>query len=150
MLIWLLALALGSAFAYLQYRLGDASYAKIPLALRGLAISIILALLLDAPGGPSRRVRPYAALDASSSWLSFGDTAIWRRAVRSADSVGANTLLLLGDSRLAASAPQNPTDRATRVAPLVERALGTGRAAVFVTDGRIDDPNDSPTFPVAR
>src|SRR5471030_655577 len=110
MLIWLLALAAGSGFAYLQYRLGGASYAKVPLALRAIAIVIILALLLDAAGGPSRRVRPYAALDASSSWLSSGDTAIWRRAVRSADSVGADTLLLLGDSVRAASAPQNPTD----------------------------------------
>src|SRR5476649_140817 len=129
MLIWLLALALGSAFAYLQYRLGGASYAKIPLALRALAISIILALLLDAPGGPSRRVRPYAALDASASWVASGDTALWHRAVRSADSVGADTLLLLGDSVRAGAAPPSPTDRATRVAPLVERALGAGRAA---------------------
>jgi hypothetical protein len=140
MLIWLLALAAGCGFAYLQYRFGGASYAKVPLALRALAITLILALLLDAPGGPSRRVRPYAALDASSSWFSSGDTAIWHRAVRSADSVGADTLLLLGDSVRAGAAPQSPTDRATRVAPLVERALGAGRAAVFVTDGRVDDP----------
>src|SRR5476649_2052986 len=140
MLIWLLAVALGSGFAYLQYRFGGASYAKVPLALRALAVSIIFALLLDAPGGPARRVRPYAALDASASWLSSGDTAIWHRAVRSADSVGADTLLLLGDSVRAGSAPQYPMDRTTRVAPLVERALGAGRAAVFVTDGRVDDP----------
>jgi hypothetical protein len=33
-----------------------------------------------------------------------------------------------------------PADRVTRVAPLVERALGAGRAVVFVTDGRVDDP----------
>jgi hypothetical protein len=140
MLIWLLALAAGSALAFVQYRFGGASYAKVPLVLRAIAVSIILALLLDAPGGPSRRVRPYAALDASASWLSSGDTAIWHRAVRSADSVGADTLLLLGDSVRTGSAPQSPADRATRVAPLVERALGAGRAAIFVTDGRVDDP----------
>lgn len=147
MLIWLLALAAGSGFAYLQYRFGGASYAKVPLALRGLAVTLIVALLLDAPGGPSRRVRPYAALDASASWTASGDTALWHRAVRSADSVGADTLLLLGDSVRAGSAPATPIDRATRVAPLVERALGAGRAAVFITDGRVDDPEHLADLP---
>ena len=140
MLIWLFAIAAGSALAFVQYRFGGASRATVPLALRALAFTIVLALLLDAPGGPSRRVRPYAALDASVSWISSGDTTLWRRAVRSADSVGADTLLLLGDSVRAGTAPKTPADRATRVAPLVERALGSGRAAVFVTDGRVDDP----------
>jgi hypothetical protein len=140
MLLWLLAITAGSALAFVQYRFGGASRATVPLVLRALALSIVLALLLDAPGGPSRRVRPYAALDASASWLSSGDTTLWRRAVRSADSVGADTLLLLGDSVRAGTAPITPADRATRVAPLVERALGSGRAAVFVTDGRVDDP----------
>src|ERR1035438_8644659 len=108
MLIWLLAIAAGSALAFVQYRFGGASRATVPLVLRGLALSIVLALLLDAPGGPSRRVRPYAALDASASWNSSGDTALWRRAVRSADSVGADTLLLLGDSVRAGAAPSMP------------------------------------------
>ena len=67
MLPWLLALTAGPALAYAQYRSGDALRATVPLALRGLALVIILALLLDAPGGPARRVRPYAALDASAS-----------------------------------------------------------------------------------
>jgi hypothetical protein len=140
MLTWLLALAAGSALAFLQYRSGGAEHARAPLALRAFALVLILALLLDAPGGPSRRVRPYAALDASSSWISSGDTSIWKRAVRSADSVGADTLLLLGDSVRAGAAPASPADRATRVAPLVERSLGAGRAAVLITDGRVDDP----------
>ena len=140
MLTWLLALTAGSALAFLQYRTGGAAHARAPLALRALALVLIIALLLDAPGGPSRRVRPYAALDASSSWISSGDTTLWKRAVHSADSVGADTLLLLGDSVRAGSAPNSPADRATRVAPLVERSLGAGRAAVLVTDGRVDDP----------
>src|ERR1019366_10172449 len=91
MFIWLLAIAAGSALAGVQYRFGGAARATVPLALRAVAFTIVLALLFDAPGGPSRRVRPYAALDASASWLSTGDTALWRRAVRSADSVGADT-----------------------------------------------------------
>jgi hypothetical protein len=140
MLIWIFAFAAGSALAFAQYRLGGASNAPVPRALRAVALVIVLALLLDAAGGPSRRVKPYAALDASVSWVAAGDSALWARAVRSADSVGADTLLLVGDSVRAGSAPAMPTDRATRVAPLVERALGAGRAAVFVTDGRVDDP----------
>ena len=140
MLIWLFSIAAGSALAFVQYRFGGATHAQRPLALRAVAFTIILALLFDAPGGPSRRVRPYAALDASASWTSSGDSSMWTRAVRSADSVGADTLLLVGDSVRSGSAPKIPTDRVTRVAPLVERALGAGRAAVFITDGRVDDP----------
>ena len=140
MLIWFFAIAAGSALAFVQYRFGGASHSAQPLALRAVALTIILALLLDAPGGPSRRVRPYAALDASASWLPSGDTSLWRRAVQSADSVGADTLLLVGDSVRTGAAPAAPGDRTSRVAPLVERALGAGRAAVFVTDGRVDDP----------
>ena len=62
--------------------------------------------------------------------------------------MGADTLLLLGDSVRAGVAPTLPADRVTRVAPLVERALGAGRATIFVTDGRVDDPErltDLPT-----
>ena len=140
MLIWIFALAAGSALAFVQYRFGGAADAALPRALRAVALVIVLALLFDAPGGPSRRVRPYAALDASASWVAAGDSALWRRAVQSADSVGADTLLLVGDSVRAGRAPATPTDRTTRVAPLVERALGAGRAVVFVTDGRVDDP----------
>lgn len=140
MLIWIFSLAAGSALAFVQYRFGGADGARVPRALRAVALVIVLALLLDAPGGPSRRVKPYAALDASASWTVSGDTSAWRRAVRSADSVGSDTLLLVGDSVRAGRAPASPTDRATRVAPLVERALGAGRAAVFITDGRVDDP----------
>lgn len=140
MLIWLVAIVAGPALAIAQYRFGGASYARVPIALRATALVIVLALLFDAPGGPSRRVRPYAALDASASLVASGDSTLWMRARRSADSVGADTLLLVGDSVRAGRAPAAPADRATRVAPLVERALGAGRAAVFVTDGRVDDP----------
>ncbi|HEX7547157.1 MAG TPA: hypothetical protein VF368_10545 [Gemmatimonadaceae bacterium] len=140
MLIWLFAITAGAALAVVQYRFGGAARATAPRALRAVALSIVLALLLDAPGGPARRLRPYAALDASASWLSSGDTTLWKRAVRSVDSVNADTVLLMGDSVRAGAPPAAPADRTTRVAPLVERALGAGRAAVFVTDGRVDDP----------
>jgi hypothetical protein len=141
MLIWLLAALLGTALAVLQYRLGGGPRAPIPRALRALAVTIVLALLLGAPIGTARSVKGYVALDASESWLAAGDTSLWSRAVRSADSVRADTMLLVGDSARAATAPPLPTDVATRLAPLVERALGAGRPVTFVTDGRVDDPD---------
>ena len=141
MLIWLFAAVAGSALAVLQYRFGGATGATVPRALRALAVTIVLALLLDAPGGPARRARPYAAPSGRrQAGLVRWTPTLWKRAVRSADSVGSDTLLLVGDSLRAGTAPAEPGDRGTRVAPLVERALGAGRAAVFVTDGRVDDP----------
>ncbi|MFI5310060.1 MAG: hypothetical protein ACHQQ3_02410 [Gemmatimonadales bacterium] len=141
MLIWLLSAAVGTALAVLQYRLGGGPHAPLPRALRALAATIIVTLLLDAPSGPARSVRGYVALDASESWLASGDSALWRRAIRTADSVGADTLLLVGDSARTGKVPAVPSDGATRLAPLVERSLGAGRAVTFVTDGRVDDPD---------
>ena len=141
MLIWLLAAVVGGALAVVQYRFGGTLRPPLLIALRGISLAIILALLLDASSGPSRSVRPYVALDASQSWLATGDTALWRRAVRSADSVGADTLLLVGDSVRAGRPLAAPGDGATRIAPLVQRALGAGRPVTFVTDGRVDDPD---------
>ena len=43
---------------------------------------------------------------------------------------GADTLLLVGDSVRAARPPASPADGATRLAPLVERSLGSGRPVV--------------------
>lgn len=140
MLLWLLAVVVGAAFAYGQYRLGGALHARRQLVLRGVSATIVVALVLNAPVGCSRAARPYVALDASASWLVAGDSVPWKRARAAADSVGGDTTLLVGDSVRAANAPPAPSDVSSRVGPLVERALGAGRAAVLVTDGRIDDP----------
>jgi hypothetical protein len=140
MLSWLVALVVGSAFAILQYRLGGARNQVRLQALRGVAVTASIAVLLNAPVGCSRSVRPYAALDASASWRVAGDSAVWRRAVEAADSIGADTTLLVGDSVRAGDPPDAPSDGASHVGPLVERALGAGRAVAFVTDGRVDDP----------
>lgn len=140
MLLWLIALVLGAGFAYGQYRLGGAPREYRLQALRGAAVSIMIALVLNAPIGWSTAVRPYAALDASASWLVSGDTALWARASRAVDSVGTDTVLLVGDSVRAGRIPAQPTDARSAVAPLVERALGAGRAVALVTDGRVDDP----------
>lgn len=137
---WLIAIVVGAAFAYGQYWLGGALHARRQLALRAVAAIAVVALMLNAPVGCSRASHPYVALDASASWLVAGDSTPWKRALAAADSVGGDTTLLIGDSVRAARPPASPTDISSRVGPLVERALGAGRAAVLVTDGRLDDP----------
>lgn len=140
MLSWIIALIGGAAFAVFQYRLAGARHAYGLQALRAVAVVIVLALVLNAPIGWSSAGRPYVAVDASVSWLASGDTTLWTRARRAADSVATDTVLLVGDSVRAGKAPERPADVMTRVGPLIERALGAGRAVTLVTDGRIDDP----------
>jgi hypothetical protein len=140
MLSWLFAAAVASTLAFLQYRFGGTHRATVPLVLRATALTIVIALLFDAPIGPAGSVRACTALDASASWLASGDGALWQRAVKSADSVGADSLLLIGDSVRVGKAPTVPVDGASRTAPLLERALGAGRPVTLITDGRVDDP----------
>lgn len=140
MLAWLAALVAGAAFAYGQYRLAGLPNAWRLQALRGGAVAAIVALLLNAPIGWRSAPRAYAALDASASWRSAGDSAAWAKAVQAAARAGADTTLLFGDSVRAGKPPAMPGDVGSHVTPLVERALGAGRSVVVVTDGRIDDP----------
>ena len=140
MLSWLIALVGGVAFAVVQYRLAGAPQAWRLQALRGVSVAFVIALALNAPIGWSRAVRPYVAIDASASWLATGDSSLWTRARQAADSVGTDTVLIVGDSVRAGKPPAVPADLRSQVAPLVERALGAGRAVALITDGRIDDP----------
>lgn len=140
MLSWLIAIVVGAAFAYGQYRLGGALHARRQVVLRAIAVAALTALLLDAPVGWSRALGPYVGLDASASWLVSGDTSAWTRARVAVDSIGGDSTLLVGDSVRGGRIPDVPGDATTRIGPLVERALGAGRAVVLVTDGRVDDP----------
>lgn len=143
MLLWILALAAGLVLAALTYRARPAAEALPVFGLRLLAGTAAVALLLDAPLGPRRPVRPWVGLDVSASWLATGDSLVWRRALAVVDSLrqaGADTVLLFGDSVRADSLPGRPSDRSSRVGPLVESALAVGRPLVLVTDGAIDDP----------
>lgn len=140
MLSWLIAIVAGAAFAVGQYRWGGARQQVRLQALRAVAVTGVLAALLNAPVGWSRALAPFVALDASASWLATGDTTTWTRARAAVDSIGADSVVLVGDSVRAAQPPAAPTDSRSRVAPLVERALGAGRPVLLVTDGRIADP----------
>ncbi|MBX6333380.1 MAG: hypothetical protein IRY91_16150, partial [Gemmatimonadaceae bacterium] len=154
MLTWLVAAIAGTAIAVASYGWrgarggGGRSRWRGPLmALRAAAMTLLLALVLDAPAGPRRALAPLVALDVSGSWLRGGDTALWRRARDDARRLASDSLLLFGDSVRAGRLPALPGDGATRARPLAERALGAGRPLVLITDGEIDDPAALPAFP---
>lgn len=140
MLSWLAAAAIGVAVAALTYGL-RAAPARGLFALRALAATLIVALLLNAAIGRSRGLAPWVALDASASW--GPDTNRWLAARRVADSAlaaGADSLLLFGNAvRGAALMPAQPTDPASRIADVVEMARAQGRPVIVVSDGRLDD-----------
>lgn len=143
MLIWLLALVAGFLLAALTYRLLPARESLPVFALRALAGTAAMALILDAPLGPRRPVQPWVGLDVSASWRASGDSTAWTRALAVVDSLrgaGADSVFLFGDSVRADSLPPLPADQSSRVGPLVESALAVGRPLVIVTDGAIDDP----------
>ncbi|HET8770019.1 MAG TPA: hypothetical protein VFM71_03460 [Gemmatimonadaceae bacterium] len=148
MITWIFCIAAGLTLAALTYRVrlgglpSRGTTVLAPLALRAVASTAIMALLLDAPLGPSRPLAPWVALDASASWLAGGDTARWHAAQRTVDSLraaGADSVLLFGDS-VRPMRTARPEDRASQVGPLVDAALAMGRPVVVVTDGVLDDP----------
>lgn len=110
------------------------------IALRALALALVIALLLDAPAGRTSPVDPLVALDVSASITRADDSVAWARATTRARELPGDSLLLFGDSARFADAPARPADRASRVAPVVERALAAGRPLILVTDGELDDP----------
>jgi hypothetical protein len=149
MTIWLVAVVGGVLLALLSYRWRGASAGKTLLvaALRALALALLIALLLDAIAGRPRPVAPIVALDASESWLRGGDTTFWSTARRRAMAAARDSLFLVGDSVRVGPAPERPTDAATRLRPLVERALASGRPLRLFTDGEVDDPDALTSVP---
>src|SRR6476659_2200212 len=133
---WLLAALAGLVFAALQYagrdlRLGVR--ALLPALLRVGAVTLLAALLLDAPAGRRKPLATWAALDASASWRRGSDTTSWKTALRDVRAVKAESLFLFGDSLRAARTPDSlttPADLASTARPAVERALGRGHPLV--------------------
>src|SRR5688500_9140008 len=149
MTIWLAAVVGGVLLALLSYRWRAASAGKILLValLRALALSLLIALLLDAVAGVPRPIAPIVALDVSESWIRGADTTFWSNARRQAQAAARDSLFLVGDSVRVGSAPERPTDAATRLRPLVERALSSGRPLRLFTDGEVDDPDALTSVP---
>jgi hypothetical protein len=143
---WLLAALAGVLFVFVQYagrdlRLG--TRALLPAFLRFASITMLVALLLDAPAGVRTSLPPWVALDASASWLRGGDSTAWRRALHDASAARPESLFLFGDSLRAVRGTERltpPSDLASFARPAVERALGRGHPLVVVTDGELTDP----------
>jgi hypothetical protein len=115
----------------------------LPAVLRFASVTLLVALLLDAPAGPRAPLPAWVALDASASWQRGNDTAAWQRALRDVRAARPESLFLFGDSlRVARDARSltTPGDLASQVRPAVERALGRGHPLVVVTDGELADP----------
>ena len=143
MTIWMVAVVGGVFLALLSYRWRGASAGKTLLValLRVLALTLLIALLLDAVAGLPRPVAPIVALDVSKSWLRGADSAGWNDARGRARAAARDSLFLVGDSVRVGALPDRPTDDASRLRPLVERALSTGRPLRLFTDGEVDDPD---------
>jgi hypothetical protein len=148
MMPWLLAALVGFGLAALQYGPSGARRELPAAVLRGVAITLLVALLLDAPAGATRAVRPMAALDVSASWQRGGATTYatalqhFRALARTADSS-----FLFGDSLRRASPPAVPTDTRSSTREAVDRALAAGRPLRIVTDGELDDPDALANLP---
>lgn len=155
MLTWLVAAIAGVAIAVFLYGWrgnggrgpGRGSRSALLIALRAIAMTLLLALVLDAPLAPARAPRALVALDVSASWGRGGDTALWARARARAEELAADSLLLFGDSVRLGGAPARPADDATQLRSLAERALAAGRGVVVITDGEVDDPTALQQFP---
>jgi hypothetical protein len=146
---WLVAVGAGLGFALLQYvwrRTHRGPLALIAGALRFLAATLVVALLLDAPTGPPKPVASWAALDASES-MRRGDSALWKAAIDSVRAAGADTVLLFGDSARAGSIESGPADRRSELRPVADRALAAGHPVVVVTDGELSDPDAASSLP---
>src|SRR5690242_18479576 len=130
---WLIALIIAVALVAVQY--GARRRISIGIALlRTLAITIVAALLLDAPLGRAKEVTPWVALDESASWLrAADDSSLWRAATSALRSAHADSVIQFGDSARVRSSSGSPADQSSSVGPAVERALASGRPLVVIT-----------------
>src|SRR5690242_20507368 len=139
---WLVASGAGLAFALLQYgwrRMHRGPLGWVAAALRFLAATLVVALLLDAPTGPPKPVASWAALDVSES-MRRGDSAVFRAAADSVRASGADSTLLFGDSvrsgsgNGSGSGSGSGSDRRSELRPVADKALASGHPVIVVTD----------------
>lgn len=146
---WLLAVLAGLVVALVQYGWRDlrSGWGAIPAALlRFAAITLIVALLLDAPAARAHPVSNWAAIDVSAS-MARGDSLLWRAARDSVRAVHAESTFAFGDSARRGDTITTPRDLSSSLRPVVERALGAGHPLTVVTDGELDDPDAARSLP---
>ena len=147
--LWFIAVVVGGLVAAFQYGRAALNSRFAALAvLRALAVTLVVALLLDAPAGRPAAVAPLVALDASESWLRAAPACTrWREALDSARALGGSDWIAFGDSVRSERKPNAPEDRASRLRAVSDRATGGGRPVIVITDGESDDAeamNDLP------
>ena len=146
---WLLAVIAGLIVALVQYGWRDlrTGWGALPAALlRFGAVTLIVALLLDAPAARAHPVSNWAAIDASAS-MARGDTLLWRAARDSIAATAAESTFAFGDSARRGDTVSVPHDLSSLLRPVVERALGAGHPLTVVTDGELDDPDAARSLP---
>lgn len=145
----LLAIALALLVALVQYGPSVRDPRIAPLALlRMLAASVIAVLLLDVPVGRAHLQQPDVAIDASESWQRGAPgCAGWRAALDSAARLGGGHWERFGDSLRTDDRRDPPVDRSSSLRTVADRAAGTGRAVVVITDGELDDGELISTLP---
>ena len=137
----LLAIALALVVALVQYGRSALAPRVAPLALlRALAALVVAALLFDVPVGRAHVQRPDVVRDASMSWQRGAPAcAAWRAALDSAARIGGGHWDRFGDSLRRDDGRGPPMDVTSSLRPVADRAAGTGRAVVVITDGELDD-----------
>ncbi|HEV8447704.1 MAG TPA: hypothetical protein VGQ44_12820 [Gemmatimonadaceae bacterium] len=153
---WLLAVVAGVVVALTQYGLRElrtgGAFTVVAALLRAAVVSLIVALLLDAPLGFAAPASAWVALDVSSSMVR-DDSTTWRAArdsltrAQRAGGGAAESVFVFGDSIRRGSDAGTPSDPTTRLRPVVERALGAGHPLLIITDGEIDDPDAAASLP---
>jgi hypothetical protein len=153
MTIWTVAVVGGVFLALLSYRWRGASAGKTLLV-------ALLRVLRSRCSSPFSRCRRRAA---SARGADRSPRCVEELAARRATPPGGTTPVagrapprvttLFHRRRLRsrrARCPIEPTDDASRLRPLVERALSTGRPLRLFTDGEVDDPDALAAVPRAR
>lgn len=141
MILWLVSLLAGIAFATLSYGVSVDREKRRAMFLRALAAAAVVAYLIGAPLGRERQVRPWVALDISASWLADGDTSRWLAALDSARFLlggKADSLILFGEEPRGGN-DTLPSDRRSAVRPVIESVLPIGRPVIVITDGLLED-----------
>jgi hypothetical protein len=140
MFIWIAALIAGAAAVLLVYGLRPGGgLTMLSAGLRLVAITGLVALILNAALGAARPAPAIVALDVSASWLRNGDSTRFLEALQRAREEASGDLLLFGDSVRIDGDTVAASDDASRVRPAVERAMAEGRPLRVFTDGEIDD-----------
>lgn len=149
---WIVALVIGIVVALIQYgwrELRTGAPAAVAALLRVAAVTLLVALLLDAAVSRPRATGSWVAIDVSQSMTraAGADSALWRQARDAVQRARPESLIAFGDSARPMSRVAAPRDLSSGVRPLAERAMGSGHPVTVITDGELDDADAAQSLP---